>query len=94
MSGFQVGDVVQCVADCDCPYHSDMPPETMEAPEMIGKVFRVSSLNPETSASCFALVVTGLQPGPWCAGQFRKIKAADEQFTEQMRALRPVKVSA
>lgn len=95
MTDFAPGDVVVCVDNSLGRY----------APERLlvtGHIYRIrdSHIAPNGEpAVCVEGVVhpvpyrTGRERG-WYPYRFRKLKAADEQFTEQMRALRPAKVPA
>lgn len=86
---FKVGDVVVCVA--------------ARTKGRIGRVGKVTFTGDPTipcnacggcagvSVSCFP--DRGFK-GCWCSNAFRHLPKADEQFTTQMRALKPRKVEA
>jgi len=88
MSGrpdYDVGDVVVCVR--------------MDSnPIMIGKVYRAKEFLPPDSDGDIGVRLFGVRPNTWrgafAANRFRKIDAADEAFTRQMRAIKPAKVTA
>jgi hypothetical protein len=86
MSDFQPGDVVVCVDDSPCTSQSH--DHTEPCPWKKGEIGRVISV-----------YKYGLELHPRkhpehtyiAAYRFRKIRPADESFTRQMRALRPIK---
>ena len=83
---FKPGDVVVCVEHDECPHHANVPADN---PEMIGGVFRVARLVPvdPSLGCCGGLHISGV--GSFCAGTFRKLPKADEEFTASIRACKP-----
>lgn len=99
MSGkpdFDVGDVVVCVAgNCGAACHAgDKPSELVE-----GRAYRVAGLVPPElyHGDCvFGVHLVEMPPrsardGGYCAARFRKVRPASDEFTRQMRSLRPIK---
>lgn len=97
MSDFQVGDVVVCVKARNI---DNLPVEkTVSTRGLIGKIFRINNIASHPSWPVLGLSLDGFPPsshpdGLWAHVNFRKLRAADEQFTQQMRSLKPVKVSS
>lgn len=88
MSGpFKVGDVVVCVEEDCCPVCALYPDEE---PWMVGKFFSVELvLPPPDDCNCQNVRLAGA--GDFLTGQIRHLPKADEQFTAQMRAIKPVR---
>lgn len=84
---FQVGDVVVCISD---DYERASGPESWWPKR--GQIYRVAGLD-----HCLNGLFLEFAEDPdfgdtelgWAATDFRKLPKADEQFTEQMRAIRP-----
>lgn len=92
MSGsFKVGDVVVCVRE----HSSD---EWFHGPRQIfqGKVYRVSRAGNWRGIAVVALcgIEANTCANAFAAERFRHLPRADDQFTTQMRALKPHKVDA
>lgn len=93
MTDFAPGDVVVCV---------DVGPSVFDprATKLLkqGASYRVNTCGEWKGVACVAFRdFPSDTPGhAWAfkADRFRRLCAADEQFTEQMRALRPAKVPA
>jgi hypothetical protein len=97
MSDFAPGDVVVCVDDSPCRCCGD------DIAIRLGTSYRVArayvGLNRPTGKRFLSLRLVGVDnssPHHWQerginAARFRKIRPADESFTRQMRALRPIK---
>lgn len=87
MTDFAPGDVVVCV-DVDTPNFDGLRPPNLG----LGRNYRVTGVYAGNTG--IGLTLRGVSPAfgrlGFHAFRFRKLKAADEQFTEQMRALRPV----
>ena len=87
---FNVGDVVVCFREPSGWIASDWEPK-------VGSFYSIAGIDVDTTGvaiidlredpSCFS------DDGAWEAAAFRKLPRADEQFTEQMRACKPVRVS-
>lgn len=87
MSDFAPGDVVICVNTA--PIERDDPITELA----LGRAYRIADIPWDGLVTlCSPRVPRGyLGYHDW---RFRKIDAADEQFTQQMRSLKPVKVSS
>lgn len=89
---FQPGDVVVCV-DAVSPNRTGLVPTNVKA----GKTYRVTCCYVGVTGD-WAVTIANTLPRAGSAGfkawRFRKIDAADEQFTAEMRACRPTKVKA
>lgn len=93
MSGFRIGDVVVCVDDSPC-----------RAPHLLGLPFafkrgtvkKISYVCLDGRGKVAIRFTDGPEPiGPgFVAERFRKIQKADNAFTAQMRALKPIKQKA
>ncbi len=83
---FEVGDKAQAVHSEFCRVGcGDGGPD--EAPEIIGKVFEVIAVH---GADPWQGISIGYgDPDDWCAGCFRKIDCATDEFTRQIQACRP-----
>jgi hypothetical protein len=86
---FQVGDVVVCVGPLEPGDDRFGIHET--------RLYRIRAVGTSTVERMPILNFVGLlEPAPWEGWLFhcfRKLPRADEQFTEQMRACKPVRVS-
>jgi hypothetical protein len=86
---FQAGDVVVAVSHDICPLHAD---RADDAPEMIGRIYRISATVPATLDGCIGGARLEGRPDLRCVGTLRKLPKADDRFAEQMRALKPHRV--
>lgn len=92
---FQPGDVVCVINDSPARWH-----EPKGECLTVGDVFRVARFvrgmpfGPAFPRSFIVRVGDSKGILGWDAYRFRKIDAADEQFTAQVRACKPVKVRA
>lgn len=85
MSDFQVGDFVVCVDA------SMLPTSHNETGLTEGRLYRISAIHSdEQCVRLFGFIPPPLRSGWHLQLRFRKLPKADEQFTEQMRALRPL----
>lgn len=99
MSDFQVGDVVVCV---DAGPAFGPLSGWIKVPLAVGRYYTVIHIASEVDYEGeYGVQVAGIgvEELPdfhpcFQARRFRKIDAADEQFTQQMRSLKPVKVSS
>ena len=91
MSGFQVGDVVVCIDDSPCVVHpyAGYPFEADR-----GSLYRVARVGLHPVEREFYLGLTEVPGVMLFAARFRKVTRADEQFIEQMRALKPAMAPA
>jgi hypothetical protein len=92
VSDFAPGDLALCLgkdAACDeCGAENRAP--------AIGRIYRVASVSMEPHWRHQGLALAGVPMGTsisglWCACGFRKIRPAEESFTEQVRACKPIK---
>jgi hypothetical protein len=101
MSDIQAGDVVVCVdaSPSRAPYHVKRDPTV---PLTLGAYYRVRELAPAENGRIGIRLVGIILPHyerlgteiVFKADRFRKIDAADEQFTHQIRSLKPVRENA
>lgn len=88
MSGpFSPGDVVVCTKSDWRSFYDNTAAPSGKSPVQRG-VYRVASVGCDHGIIWVSL--DGLEYR-WDASFFRKIPPADEQFTEQMRALKPIR---
>ncbi len=95
MTDFQVGEPVVCVRTRGVAGVPFCP--TVSIGGLVGKIFRINKIVSHPSWPVLGLSLDGFPPsshpdGLWAHVNFRKLRAADEQFIQQMRALKPVKV--
>lgn len=88
---FKVGDVVVRVlrGQETCSWeHEDDTGDTSSV--QAGTLYRVSAVLPETSRDCAGLQLVGnWVPFGHCAGCFRKLPPASDEFTRMVRACKP-----
>jgi hypothetical protein len=83
----QAGDVVVCVNVDPAPYWGP-PPLTLRA------VYRVEDVLGIDDGDGVGIVIQGVSAAPCLAFysyRFKKLPKADESFTQQIRACRPIK---
>lgn len=89
MIDIQAGDVVVCVDD-------DWTTPQPHSPKR-GEVFRVSAVYWGGFTDCddigASLSLEG-KPGAWDADSFQKIDKATDEFTSQIKAIRPIREDA
>lgn len=100
MSDIQPGDVVVCVAGkfSSCPNRSrhlqNLTPTRRAHVSgflIVGRHYTVTGIAVKHGE--VGLYLAG-SPHGFCAGRFRKIRPADEQFTQSIRATKPVREDA
>jgi hypothetical protein len=85
VSDIQAGDLVECVND-----RSHFPPDPLFNPSL-GAVYRVAEIFPSDDGVDLCEDPSPDPEWTWPIEMFRKIDKADEQFTETVRACRPIK---
>jgi hypothetical protein len=100
MSGFAPGDVVVCVAPehSTCRHHRTAPNNMLLSSGVlaVGRSYTVANIIRGKFGPCgtfgidLAEVKSPVSPC-FCPGCFRKIDPASDEFTEQMRAIKPVR---
>lgn len=92
MSGIGPGDLVTWdgSACCECADELESAPE-IDGAIVIGRAYQVVRVCHDPSYATSGIWLVGQDPDGMCICGFRKIDKADDQFSETIRACRPIR---